>query len=100
VPTGATHGKILGVAHAKSVSEVTAASCAVTCVNGCILGDACPHLVYLEVARKYIAETPWEEIVNAADSYAATRQEPEESNPLLESFMKFSETMNPSGPTT
>lgn len=100
MPRGATHGKILGVAHAKPVSEVTAASCAVTCVNGCILGDACPHLVHLETARKYIAETPWEEIVSVADTYAPIRKEPEESNPLLEAFMKFSETMDPSGPTT
>ncbi len=49
--------------------SVEAPNCAVTCVNGCILGDQCPHLVYLAAARQYIETTSWEQMMETAEDY-------------------------------
>ncbi|WP_218082439.1 hypothetical protein [Anthocerotibacter panamensis] len=59
------------------MSDTPAPNCAETCVQGCILGDDCPHLVHLEAARKYITETPWEQMMRTAETYTAP------SNPSL-----------------
>lgn len=42
-------------------------NCAETCVNGCILGDQCPHLQHLAEALKFVQETPMETILEVAE---------------------------------
>jgi hypothetical protein len=41
-------------------------NCAEECVNGCILGDNCPHLEYRQAAAKFISETSIDEMVEIA----------------------------------
>ncbi len=36
---------------------MTEINCKEACVNGCVLGDRCPNLKYLEEARKFIQST-------------------------------------------
>jgi len=54
----------------------TTPNCAVDCVNGCILGEQCPHLVHLAEARKYIEETSWEQILRTAETYTQGQEPP------------------------
>ncbi|MGB7440330.1 MAG: hypothetical protein WA919_04625 [Coleofasciculaceae cyanobacterium] len=35
----------------------TTVNCAEACVNGCVLGDKCPHRQYASQASKFIQET-------------------------------------------
>lgn len=43
--------------------------CAVRCVNGCVLGDECPHQDYKNATSKFIEKTSIEDILKiAADS--------------------------------
>lgn len=41
-------------------------NCAEACVNGCVLGDQCPHLPYREAASKFIQDTPIDKILEIA----------------------------------
>jgi hypothetical protein len=41
-------------------------NCAEACVNGCILGEQCPHLQYREAAAKFISETSMDQILEIA----------------------------------
>ncbi|MBW4549592.1 MAG: hypothetical protein KME35_00465 [Aphanocapsa sp. GSE-SYN-MK-11-07L] len=41
-------------------------NCAEECVNGCILGDKCPHLEHRQAAAKFISETSIDEMVEIA----------------------------------
>jgi hypothetical protein len=42
-------------------------NCAEACVNGCVLGDKCPHLQYREAASKFIQDTSMDRILEIAD---------------------------------
>lgn len=41
--------------------------CAVECVNGCILGDDCPHQEYRKAASKFIQEKSMDDILKIAE---------------------------------
>ncbi len=60
------------------MSTVAAPNCAETCVQGCILGDDCPHLVHLEKTREYILNTPWNELMDTAEAHAGALPSPED----------------------
>jgi hypothetical protein len=42
-------------------------NCVEACVNGCVLGDKCPHLEYRAQARKFIDETSLDKMLEIAD---------------------------------
>jgi hypothetical protein len=42
-------------------------NCVEECVNGCVLGDACPHRVHLAAAAKFIQEKSMDEILAIAE---------------------------------
>lgn len=42
-------------------------NCAVDCVNGCVLGDHCPHLEYKEEASKFIQDTSLDKMLEMAE---------------------------------
>jgi hypothetical protein len=48
-------------------------NCAEACVNGCILGEACPHREYLAAALKFVAEHDLDELVAVAQNSAPQR---------------------------
>ncbi len=54
------------------MSEV-AVNCAEACVNGCILGDKCPHRAYVAEASKFVAETSMDQILDIAQKSVAKR---------------------------
>jgi len=43
-------------------------NCAVACVNGCVLGDRCPHRAYAQEASKFMAETPLDAMLDIAEA--------------------------------
>ncbi|TVQ62409.1 MAG: hypothetical protein EA366_02720 [Spirulina sp. DLM2.Bin59] len=43
-------------------------NCAVACVNGCVLGDRCPHRAYLQETSKFMAETSLDQILDIAEA--------------------------------
>ncbi|GAB4218496.1 MAG: hypothetical protein OHK0012_27840 [Synechococcales cyanobacterium] len=43
-------------------------NCAVDCVNGCRLGEECPHLQAARQAIDYINATDWDTLMETADS--------------------------------
>lgn len=45
----------------------TTINCVEACVNGCILGDKCPHLKYVAQASKFIEETSLDRMHEIAD---------------------------------
>lgn len=45
----------------------TEVNCAVDCVNGCILGDRCPHKEYVEETAKFIEETSLDKMIEMAE---------------------------------
>jgi anti-sigma factor ChrR (cupin superfamily) len=44
-----------------------AVNCAVECVNGCILGEQCPHRQYIAEAAKFMENTSLDKILEIAD---------------------------------
>jgi hypothetical protein len=42
-------------------------NCIEACVNGCILGDDCPHREHLAAASKFIQDTPMDEMLAIAE---------------------------------
>lgn len=42
-------------------------NCAEACVNGCILGDKCPHQEYAKEASNFIANTSLDKILEIAE---------------------------------
>ncbi|MCS7030074.1 MAG: hypothetical protein NZL92_00890 [Gloeomargarita sp. SKYG116] len=48
-------------------------NCAEACVNGCVLGEACPHREHLAAALKYVAETSLDRMVEVAQASAPQR---------------------------
>ncbi|MEN9218220.1 MAG: hypothetical protein Q6K81_04760 [Gloeomargarita sp. DG02_5_bins_242] len=47
--------------------------CATACVNGCVLGEACPHREHLAAALKFVAETDLDRMVEVAQASAPQR---------------------------
>ncbi len=43
-------------------------NCAVACVNGCVLGDRCPHRAYAQAATKFVAETSLDAMLDIAEA--------------------------------
>jgi len=43
-------------------------NCQEECTNGCVLGDQCPNLEYLAKARKLLAETPIDKLIEISNS--------------------------------
>jgi hypothetical protein len=41
-------------------------NCAQDCVNGCVLGDQCPHLEHAANASKFIEETSLDQMLEIA----------------------------------
>lgn len=42
-------------------------NCAEACINGCVLGDQCPHKEYAATASKFIEETSLDKMLDIAD---------------------------------
>lgn len=42
-------------------------NCAEACVNGCVLGDQCPHLEYTQQTSKFIQETSLDTMLEMAE---------------------------------
>jgi hypothetical protein len=47
--------------------ETQAVNCAEACVNGCVLGEQCPHRQYLAAASKFIQDTSMDRILEIAE---------------------------------
>lgn len=47
--------------------EPRVVNCAEECINGCVLGDACPHREHLAAASKFIQETSIDQILEIAE---------------------------------
>ncbi|MGQ4646397.1 hypothetical protein [Lyngbya aestuarii] len=45
----------------------TNVNCAEACVNGCILGDKCPHKEYAAEASNFIGETSLDKMLEIAE---------------------------------
>lgn len=43
-------------------------NCAEACVNGCILGDNCPHQKYVEETSKFIDDTALDKMLEIAEA--------------------------------
>ncbi len=48
--------------------EPTTINCREACVNGCVLGDRCPNLQYLEKTRQFMANTSIDRLLEIAAS--------------------------------
>ncbi|MBI1240552.1 hypothetical protein [Umezakia ovalisporum] len=42
-------------------------NCVEACVNGCILGDKCPHIEFREATSKFIEETSLDQMLEMAE---------------------------------
>ncbi len=51
----------------------TTINCAEACVNGCILGEDCPHREHLAQALKFVAEHDLDYLVEVAQNSAPQR---------------------------
>jgi hypothetical protein len=47
--------------------ETATIDCAVACVNGCVLGDQCPKLEYVNEASKFMQETSLDKMHEIAE---------------------------------
>ena len=47
--------------------EASSINCAEACVNGCVLGDKCPHLEHVEEASNFIQETSLDKMLEIAE---------------------------------
>jgi hypothetical protein len=47
--------------------ETQTVNCAEACVNGCVLGEQCPHRQYLAAASKFIQDTSMDRILEIAE---------------------------------
>ena len=48
--------------------ENTAINCAEACINGCVLGEKCPHLEYKSKAVSFVNETSLDQLLEIAES--------------------------------
>ncbi|MBR8827326.1 MAG: hypothetical protein DSM107014_05370 [Gomphosphaeria aponina SAG 52.96 = DSM 107014] len=46
----------------------TTVNCVQDCINGCILGDKCPHLEHAAEAAKFIKETSLDSMLEIAEA--------------------------------
>lgn len=46
--------------------------CKTVCVNGCVLGDQCPHRDSAKAAVDFIMNTDWDTLMDLAESKAAS----------------------------
>ncbi|WP_036028377.1 hypothetical protein [Leptolyngbya sp. PCC 6406] len=56
-------------------------NCAEACVNGCVLGEDCPHLDYQKKATQFIQDTPLDQILTMADEAVRKRMIERASQP-------------------
>jgi hypothetical protein len=49
------------------MSDPTSINCAEACVNGCVLGEQCPHRAYAAAASKFIQQTPIDRMLEIAE---------------------------------
>ena len=47
---------------------MTEINCAEACINGCVLGDDCPHLEAREKASEFVKETSLDEMLQIAQA--------------------------------
>ncbi len=47
--------------------DPTSIDCTTACVNGCVLGDQCPHREAAQAAIKYVMETDWDDLMQRAE---------------------------------
>ena len=66
-------------------------NCAEACVNGCVLGDQCPHLETAKAARDYINNTDWDTIMETAAVYTARGAAPPDLDRLINPDLKRNE---------
>jgi hypothetical protein len=59
------------------MSDPVTINCAEACVNGCVLGDKCPHLEAAQAARDYISSTDWDTIMETAAAYTSGGNPPD-----------------------
>ncbi len=52
-----------------------AVNCAEACVNGCVLGDDCPHLAYREAATQFLQDTSMDDILKIAEDSVRKKAE-------------------------
>lgn len=50
------------------MDTVQPVNCAEACVNGCVLGDRCPHRSNLETVSKFITETSLDDMHAIAEA--------------------------------
>lgn len=50
--------------------------CATACVNGCVLGDQCPHRDAAKEAVNYIMNTDWETLMQKAEDRVKRQASP------------------------
>ncbi|MBF2097493.1 MAG: hypothetical protein IGQ88_03830 [Gloeomargaritaceae cyanobacterium C42_A2020_066] len=48
-------------------------NCAVDCIDGCVLGDDCPHREHLAAALRFIAQTSVDDMVELSQDTAPQR---------------------------
>ncbi|NJL00914.1 MAG: hypothetical protein HC910_10265 [Spirulinaceae cyanobacterium SM2_1_0] len=46
----------------------TSIDCATACVNGCVLGDRCPHRAYAAQAKQFVQATPLDQMHEIAEA--------------------------------
>lgn len=50
-------------------------NCAEACVNGCVLGDKCPHKEYAAQASKFIENTSLDQMLDMAEEAVRKKRE-------------------------
>jgi len=50
-------------------------NCAEACVNGCVLGDKCPHKEYAAEASKFIQNTSLDQMLDIAEEAVKKKRE-------------------------
>jgi hypothetical protein len=75
------------------MSDPVTINCAEACVNGCVLGDKCPHLEAAQAARDYISSTDWDTIMETAAVYTGRGvvPEPPDTDSLINPDLKRNE---------
>ena len=53
----------------------TQINCAEACVNGCVLGDKCPHKEYATQASQFINNTPLDQMLDMAEEAVKKKRE-------------------------
>ncbi|MFP4133746.1 MAG: hypothetical protein ACLFQP_03840 [Halothece sp.] len=53
----------------------TKINCAEACVNGCVLGDKCPHKEYAAQASQFIKSTPLDQMLDMAEEAVKKKRE-------------------------